>query len=351
MGLDGGIGDHHIRDEHPDRAADPSTLPPGTPEPEPEPEFTESPEPSETPAEPATGPEDDPVDQPTDETPGTEPPRPTDSPSPPTRPANLGVSERTGSSVVVTWHASTADLGVEGYAVHVDGSRTDTVPGTSTTISGLRSGASYVISIAAIDGGGNVGAPASVTATTLDTEPPTTPSDLVVSAKEGEALTLTWSPSSDNVGVTSYAVYVDGKRSRTASGTTATVGDLTPATTYRISVAAMDAAGNVSGKASTEATTEDTIAPTKPGDLHGRSSITAVTLEWTRSTDNVGVSGYAVYMDGRRAATTGSTTTTINNLDGATTYTFSVAAFDAAGNYSEHASIEVHTMARRGEEP
>jgi chitodextrinase len=59
-----------------------------------------------------------------------------------------------------------------------------------------------------------------------------------------------------------------------------------------------------------------------------------VTLSWQASTDNVGVAGYGVYRDGLLAGTTSATSFTNSNLVSNTSYVFTVAAFDAAGNSS-----------------
>ena len=79
----------------------------------------------------------------------------------------------------------------------------------------------------------------------------------------------------------------------------------------------------------------DTTAPSTPTGLTA-SGITAsqVTLSWQASTDNVGVSGYRVYRDGALVGSPSSTTFTSTGLAANTSYAFTVAAFDAAGNTS-----------------
>ncbi|NED95890.1 hypothetical protein G1H11_11265 [Phytoactinopolyspora alkaliphila] len=332
----------------------PPTSTPLLPTPEPSTTATSTPDPTES-ATPTSSPTSEPTSAPTTAPPpggGTDnttddepPPREPEPPAPPTTPGGLSVAERTGSSLTVSWRASAAELGVTGYAVYVDGVRTDTVGGTSTTIGGLRNAVSYVISVAAIDAGGNVSAQASITATTLDTQAPSAPSGVDISDRSGSSLTASWGAASDNVGVTGYVVYLDGTRVKTVNGTSATVGGLDPATSYQVSVMAVDAAGNTSGRASAKGTTLDTVRPTRPGNLTGRSSIRQVVLDWSSSTDNVGVTGYAVYVDGRRVTTTSGTGATVSGLRGATDYTISVSAYDAAGNLSPSAVLEIKTKA------
>src|SRR5205823_2202736 len=56
------------------------------------------------------------------------------------------------------------------------------------------------------------------------------------------------------------------------------------------------------------------------------------------SSDNVGVSGYRVYRNGSQIATTGATSFANTGLSPSTTYSYTVAAYDAAGNLSAQSS-------------
>jgi Cellulose binding domain/Fibronectin type III domain len=89
----------------------------------------------------------------------------------------------------------------------------------------------------------------------------------------------------------------------------------------------------------------DTTPPSAPGNLHvtGTSS-SSVSLAWTASTDNVGVSGYEV--NGSPAGA--GTSTTVTGLSPSTTYTFTVRAVDAAGNRSAASNQVSATTAAGG---
>lgn len=88
----------------------------------------------------------------------------------------------------------------------------------------------------------------------------------------------------------------------------------------------------------------DTLAPTTPilslmgvGGEH-------VELGWTASSDNVGVAGYNIYKDGVFTGTTAGTAFTVVGLSENTNYSFTVTAFDAAGNESVPSNaVMVHT--------
>lgn len=95
------------------------------------------------------------------------------------------------------------------------------------------------------------------------------------------------------------------------------------------------------------ASTSDTQPPTVPASPHATSvSSTSVSLAWSPSTDNVGVTGYTVYRDGTALAATATTSLTDNNVSAGTTYTYTVDAFDAAGNHSAQSqALQVTTPA------
>src|SRR5207302_9751089 len=79
----------------------------------------------------------------------------------------------------------------------------------------------------------------------------------------------------------------------------------------------------------------DTTPPTVPTGLTASAvSSSQINLSWAASSDNVGVSGYRVYRDGAQIATTSTTFFSNTGLSPSTTYSYAVAAFDAAGNLS-----------------
>jgi chitodextrinase len=62
--------------------------------------------------------------------------------------------------------------------------------------------------------------------------------------------------------------------------------------------------------------------------------VTSATLTWSAARDDVGVTGYAIYVNGTLATKVSGTTVTLAGLEAHTAYRFQVAAFDAAGNQS-----------------
>ncbi len=92
-------------------------------------------------------------------------------------------------------------------------------------------------------------------------------------------------------------------------------------------------------------TSGDTQPPTVPTGL-AVTGVTAhsVSLSWNASTDNVGVTGYTVYRNGSSVGTTGganATSFTDTTAAPSTTYSYTVDAFDGAGNHSAQSSPPV----------
>jgi hypothetical protein len=90
------------------------------------------------------------------------------------------------------------------------------------------------------------------------------------------------------------------------------------------------------------ASSTDTVPPTIPTNLQ-TTSITAasVSLSWTSSTDNVAVAGYKLYRNGTLDAyIPGSAITsyTDTGLSANTSYSYTISAYDAAGNESSQSS-------------
>lgn len=95
----------------------------------------------------------------------------------------------------------------------------------------------------------------------------------------------------------------------------------------------------------------DSTAPTTPGSLSSSGiGQTVATLNYTASTDNVGVSYYEVSRDGTTWTNNGTALSyQFTSLVAGTTYTFQVRAVDAAGNKSAAASLPVTTAAASGD--
>ena len=79
-----------------------------------------------------------------------------------------------------------------------------------------------------------------------DTEKPTAPTNLASTTITSSSVSLTWTASTDNVGVNRYDIYVDNTYNTTVYSNNGTVSGLNPSTTYSFYVVSKDAAGNKS---------------------------------------------------------------------------------------------------------
>ena len=90
----------------------------------------------------------------------------------------------------------------------------------------------------------------------------------------------------------------------------------------------------------------DTTPPSTPTGLAASGvGPTAFTMSWNASTDNVGVTGYRVFLNGSQIGTSLTTSYLISSLSCGTTYTAGAAAVDAAGNVSGTATLNQQTAA------
>jgi fibronectin type 3 domain-containing protein len=172
-----------------------------------------------------------------------------------------------------------------------------------------------------------------------DTVAPTTPQNLVL-ARVNATVQLTWSASTDAVGVAGYGIRRStngtvGPRIARTSATTWTDATVQEGVTYTYAVTAFDAAGNTS-PASSLRTIVAYQRPTQPGGFAVTLSGGDPRLTWTAATDNVGVAGYNIYRStngtlGPLFAMTGAAPWVDTSAAAGVTYTYAVRARDTSG--------------------
>ena len=249
------------------------------------------------------------------------------------------------------WDPSRDNVGVAGYYVYWN-HRKATSLSPSYEVSGLGCGQSTTVSVAAFDRAGNRSSrvPATVaTAACPDTQPPTVPTGFSQAATTQNEVVLTWTPSSDDVGVVGYGVYRNLVPMSSPAEPTVTLSGLACGTTYTYAVDAVDAAGNRSlfGSAYVKtASCGDGQPPSAPSGLAVTAKTqTSASVAWSPSTDDVGVAGYHVRRNGMIVATSTQPSATVSSLVCDATYTIGVDAFDGAGNQSTQTSTSVTTDA------
>jgi fibronectin type 3 domain-containing protein len=285
--------------------------------------------------------------------------------TPPSIPTNLSATV-SGTQVSLSWTASSDNVGVAGYQIlrsTTNGTgyaQIATSNSNSYTNIGLTAGTTYYYVVRAYDTSNNVSTNSAQAQATVpipsDVQAPTTPSNLSATPS-GTQIALSWTASTDNVGVSQYLI----ERAPSAGGTFVQIAtsntavytntSLSQNTTYYYRVRAQDAASNTSAYSSTaQATTAtgtptpDTQNPTTPTNLSASASGTQISLTWTASTDNVAVSGYQILRSPTsggpyiQIATNNTNSYTNTSLTVGTTYYYVVRAYDAAGNISTNSS-------------
>ena len=296
---------------------------------------------------------------------------------PPSTPGALTATAVSSTQINLSWTASTDNVGVTGYLVErcqgagcSSFAQVGTAPSASYSDTTVAAGTSYSYRVRATDAAGNLSQysnTASATTPSPDTQPPSTPGALTATAVSSTQINLSWTASTDNVGVTGYLVercqgagcstfaQVGTSPSASYSDTTVAAGN-----SYSYRVRATDAAGNLSQYSNTASATTpspDTQPPSTPGALTATAvSGTQINLSWTASTDNVGVTGYLVERcqgagcsSFAQVGTSPSAAYSDTGLTAATGYTYRVRATDAAGNLSQYSNTSsTTTMASSG---
>lgn len=176
-----------------------------------------------------------------------------------------------------------------------------------------------------------------------DTTNPSIPGNLTAAPVSNIQINLTWTASTDNVGVSGYQIFRDGVQVATTTANYFNNTGLTASTTYAYHVRAFDAAGNKSDASNTISTTtlniNDNTNPSTPSNLNAAViSANQINLSWNASTDNTAVAGYEIFRNGSQIATTTANSFQNIGLTATTTYNYMVRAFDAAGNRSDYSN-------------
>ena len=175
-------------------------------------------------------------------------------------------------SVNVTASAS-ASAGVASVQFHLDGASVGAAetsgPYSYSWDTTKSSNGSHTLAVTVTDAANSKATSSNVTVSVnnaaADTTPPSVPGGLAATAASSSQINLSWNASTDNVGVTGYRIYRAGTQVGTASSTSYQDTGLNGGTAYSYTVAAYDAAGNVSGQSSAASAT--TQAATSNGGI------------------------------------------------------------------------------------
>lgn len=203
----------------------------------------------------------------------------------PSTPANVSATANAYNKVTVSWSASTDNTAVTGYRVTRNGATLAQVTsGVQYVDNTVLPNTTYNYQISAYDAAGNNSALSAAvqtkTPTQPDTQAPTAPTTFTVNAVSPTQINLSWSGSTDNIGVAAYDIYRavgGGTPIKVTSVNTTSYGDtgLAPSTAYSYYVVARDTAGNTSPQTQTmSAQTQATPPPASHGKMKGRVKFT-----------------------------------------------------------------------------
>jgi chitodextrinase len=299
----------------------------------------------------------------------------------PSVPAGLTGTAVSGSQINLSWTASTDNVGVTGYIIYLNDAQLATTTGTSFSHTGLTAGTTYNYRVSAFDAVPNHSAWSAPVAVTT----PAVPALAVTSLQAGNDATnlyytinFTGAPSrvqlfldtdrnagtgypTNGIGASHLVEISAGNGSlysysgsggtwawtfvRTVTHTIAGgAANITIARTDVGSPGGIDLIAVIADLTATVYSAKvsqvlgvgpDTTAPSVPTGLIGTAvSGSQINLSWIASTDNVGVTGYYVYLNDVALATTTSTSFQHTGLASGTTYNYRVSAYDAVPNHS-----------------
>jgi len=281
---------------------------------------------------------------------------------PPAAPAGVSGSSGNPNTALLTWNESSDNVGVAGYNILRNGAVVATTsqlePGVlPVTVfyqdSALSQATTYTYNIQAFDLAGNLSPVSqSVSVKTLDVTPPSAPAGLTATAPSCQKVNLSWSPSTDNVGVNSYLVFWGTSQSSMAqlgrtpgTTTTYTVYPLTAGTTYYFGVEAADQAGNKSAMSNIISLTMPK-PPAAPAGLSAAAPAeTKVTLSWSvPASGGLPIQYYQVFR-GSSAASLAQIANPAQNtyidvsVSPSTSYYYGVEAVDSGGDVSPMSTV------------
>lgn len=297
----------------------------------------------------------------------------------PSAPTSLSASAVSSSQISLSWTASTDTVGVTGYKIYRGGTQIATEAATSTSATtysdtGLQASTAYTYTVAAYDAAGNTSAQsASASATTNTTPlPVSTPSDAPTIASITpydpialnqyfiSSVTLQWNAVTNPTGYLTYykawRKLGSGDWLYWANTQQTTFPDLNIGRgTYYYRVNACHTTTGSPLVLETDVCSSDSNIMTAtlvgggdPSDTTPPSAPTGLTasivngdsphISWTASTDDVGVAGYNIYRNGTYLMSVGGSSTIDGSVSRSTTSSYTVAAYDAAGNVSPQSS-------------
>ncbi|MEM9056046.1 MAG: hypothetical protein AAGD86_01140 [Pseudomonadota bacterium] len=255
----------------------------------------------------------------------------------PATPEGLAAEVLNDQTIALTWLPASDNVATTGYRLYNRGEPIADVATTHFTHGNLTPLTVYRYTVRAFDAAGNLSLEQpQLVVNTGDSTAPDTPEGFAAEVLSDSRISLSWQPSSDNVGAPGYRIFADGAALIDTSATSFVHTGLAPVSAYTYAVAAVDASGNVSAPSpSVSLNTGDTTAPSAPLGLSAQVvNDRRIHLSWLPANDNVAVTGYRLFDRGEPIADVVGLTFAHLRLRAGTVYRYAVKAFDAHGNFS-----------------
>jgi chitodextrinase len=275
--------------------------------------------------------------------------------TPPVAPPSLTATTAAVSQINLNWTASTDNAATTGYLVErcqgagcTNFAQITTATNTTYANTGLTTNTNYSYRVRAKDAAGNL-SPYSSTASATTLAPLTAPSNLTATPIGPNQVALSWTAATSTPGIASYVVQRCLGTScsnflliATPTGASLADSGLSPSTTYRYRVQAVDVAGSASSWSGIVSATTNALPsppPSAPGNLTAASAgVGQITLNWTASNSSVGIANYVVQrcqgagcVTFLQIATPAVTSYDDVGLLPSTSYSYRVQAVDTAG--------------------
>ena len=237
--------------------------------------------------------------------------------------------------VTLSWTApSSGGRPIDYYVVYQNGMALPEHPtGLSTIITGLVNGQTYFFQVSAHNlAGTSMWHRVTVTPSPAPTVPDA-PTNLIATLGNAQ-MSLSWTAPTSNGGATIdyYIVYQNGTDIAHTTLTTKTISGLINGVSYKFEVAAHNSVGL--GPQSAPVICVPLTIPGTPGGLSADPGNSRISLSWSTPSSNGGaaIDYYIVYKNGTDIAHPTSNSQIIAGLTNGISYTFKVAAHNAAGN-------------------
>ena len=261
---------------------------------------------------------------------------------PPTAPKNLTFVRSNSSTIIISWDKATDNYEIYCYKIYRNGKYIGQTSEVQYVDNGLSSHTAYEYYVIACDVAGNESSRSNIieAKTDVDEFAPTQPKNLSAEVRSEDVIRLSWTASSDNGTVVKYNIYRNNVLIGTSTGTAYT-DSAASAGLYKYYVEAVDNEGNVSR--ASDIVTIDSLSPSAPVVSLSTVSDTFISLSWECS-DNVGIVKYDIYRNGTKYKTVDRNVFVDMSVEADKNYSYSVIAYDAAGNASEKSNeVSVYT--------